>query len=98
MQLFQGKVALVTGDGSGLGRETALAFARRGANVVIAGRNASNGQETIELIEAFPEAEPGQALFVPTDVTKDADVQALVAQTVKTYGRLDYACNMAFLA
>ncbi|MGU3498692.1 SDR family oxidoreductase [Mycobacterium sp. C31M] len=85
------KVALVTGGGSGIGRATALAFARHGAKVVIANRGEDAGQETVQLIDAAG----GEAVFIKTDVTRWADVDALVKETVATYGRLDWAVNSA---
>jgi len=86
-----GKTALVTGAGSGIGRATALAFARTGANVVIADVDASAGEETAALIGELP----GASLFVRADVSRAADVAALVAAAVKRFGRLDYAFNNA---
>ncbi|HLG78168.1 MAG TPA: glucose 1-dehydrogenase [Ktedonobacteraceae bacterium] len=97
MMSFTGKVALVTGGGSGIGRAIALDFARRGAQVVIAGRNSQNGEETVRLIQQLPEAQPHQATFIPTDVSRAADVAVLIEQTVEIYGRLDCACNNAGL-
>ncbi len=88
---FTGKIALVTGGGSGIGRATALAFARDGAKVVVAGRRTEEGQETVRLIEAAG----GDATFIQTDVTQEAEVAALIAQVVATYGRLDIAFNNA---
>jgi len=86
---LEGKVALVTGGGSGIGRATALAFAREGAKVVIAGRGAERGNETVQLIKQAG----GEAVFVKTDVSKAAEAEALVNRVVETYGRLDYAFN-----
>jgi NAD(P)-dependent dehydrogenase (short-subunit alcohol dehydrogenase family) len=86
---FQGKVALVTGAASGLGRASALAFAREGASVVVADIDVKNGQRTVQMIEKAG----GKAVFVKTDVTQRAEVEALIKKTVKTYGRLDYAHN-----
>jgi NAD(P)-dependent dehydrogenase (short-subunit alcohol dehydrogenase family) len=86
-----GRVALITGGGSGIGRATAQAFAHTGARVVIADVNERDGRETVRLIED----DGGQALFVATDVTQAAAVETLVATTVQTYGRLDYAFNNA---
>ena len=88
---FAGRVALITGGGSGIGRATAQAFARSGARVVIADVNERDGRETVRLIED----DGGQALFVATDVTQADAVETLVATTVQAYGRLDYAFNNA---
>jgi NAD(P)-dependent dehydrogenase (short-subunit alcohol dehydrogenase family) len=89
---FQGKVALVTGGSSGIGRATALAFAREGAKVVVAAdKNIEGGEETIGLIKKGG----GEATFVKADVSKAAEVEALVNKTIKLYGRLDYAHNNA---
>ena len=91
MPIFDGKVALVTGGSSGIGKATAMAFALSGANVVIAARGEERGEQTIEEIAAAG----GDAIFVPTDVTKANDVERLVLRTVETFGRLDYAFNNA---
>ena len=88
---FDGKVALVTGGGVGIGRGTALAFARAGAKVVIGNRNVERGEEVVDLIRK----DGGEASFKRTDVTKEADIKALVAHAVATYGRLDVAFNNA---
>lgn len=86
-----GKTALVTGAGSGIGRATALAFARAGANVVIADVDAGAGEETVALTADLP----GAGMFVRADVSRAADVAALIAAAVKRFGRLDYAFNNA---
>ena len=91
MSKFTGKVALITGATSGIGRDTAVAFAREGAKVVITGRRAEAGRKTIELIRFAG----GEALFVQADVSKEPDVEAVVAKVVGTYGRLDIALNNA---
>jgi NAD(P)-dependent dehydrogenase (short-subunit alcohol dehydrogenase family) len=88
---FQDKVVLVTGGTSGIGRATALAFAKAGAKVVIAGRRESEGQGVVSEIKSVG----GKALFVRADVAHEAEVKALVEQTVATYGRLDVAFNNA---
>jgi NAD(P)-dependent dehydrogenase (short-subunit alcohol dehydrogenase family) len=89
---FQGKVALVTGGSSGIGRAAALAFAREGAKVVVASdKDVAGGRETVKMIQQAG----GEATFVKSDVTKAAEVQALVNKTVELYGRLDCAYNNA---
>jgi len=91
---FAGKVALVTGAGSGIGRAATLAFARAGAAVVVADIDAAGGRESLELVAA----DGGAASFVPTEVTRASDVEAMVAHTLGTYGRLDCAFNNAGIA
>ena len=86
-----GQVALVTGGSGGIGRATALEFAHQGARVVVSDVLVEAGRETVRLIGAAG----GQATFIKTDVTRAAEVQALVGQIVETYGRLDCAFNNA---
>jgi NAD(P)-dependent dehydrogenase (short-subunit alcohol dehydrogenase family) len=88
---FDGKVALVTGGGVGIGRATALAFAREGAQVVIGNRNVASGDEVVKAIQAAG----GEASFLRTDVESEDDIKALVDHAVSTYGRLDVAFNNA---
>ncbi len=88
---FQNKVVLITGATSGIGKTSALAFAKAGAKVVISGRRETEGQAVVAEIKAAG----GEATFVKADVAVEADVAALVAKTVETYGRLDVAFNNA---
>lgn len=88
---FSGQVALVTGGAAGIGRATALAFAAQGLKVVVADLDAVGGEGTVELIRATG----AQALFVSCNVTREADVQHLMATTLEAYSRLDYAFNNA---
>lgn len=91
MASLTGKVAIITGGSSGIGRATAIAFAREGAKVAIASRRTDEGEETVRLVK-----EAGSdGFFVKTDVAKAADVSAMVEKTVQQYGRLDYAFNNA---
>jgi NAD(P)-dependent dehydrogenase (short-subunit alcohol dehydrogenase family) len=88
---FTGKVAIVTGASSGIGRSTALFYAREGAQVVVSDIDETGGQETVRLIQAAG----SEAFFVKTDVAVPADCDGLVKKTVKKFGRLDFACNNA---
>ena len=88
---LDGKVALVTGGASGIGRATALTFAREGAKLVIADMQEDGGQQTAHMITE----NGGEAIFVQVDVTKTTAVEAMIATTVETYGRLDCAYNNA---
>ena len=89
---FQGKVVIVTGGATGIGRATAAAFAQEGAKVVIAtGSNVAGGEAAAEAIRAAG----GEATFVQCDVSNEAQVENLVAKTVERYGRLDIAFNNA---
>ena len=88
---LDGKVALVTGGASGIGRATALTFAREGAKLVIADMNEDGGQQTVHMITE----KGGEAIFVRIDVSQAVEVQALISQAVSTYGRLDCAHNNA---
>ena len=88
---LHGKVGIVTGGTSGIGRDTAVLFAKAGAKVVVAGRRDVEGKETIELIRATG----GEGVFVKTDVSRAGEVQALVQKTVEKFGRLDIAFNYA---
>lgn len=89
--LFEGKVALVTGAASGIGRAAALIFAREGAAVTVADIDAAKGGAVVAEIEAAG----GRALFVATDVTAEAAIAAMVARTVEAFGGLDAAFNNA---
>ena len=88
---LKGKVAIVTGAASGIGRESALAFARAGAKVVAADITVDGGEETVRMIKDMG----GEAVFVQVDVTKADEVKGMVDTAVATYGRLDFAHNNA---
>jgi NAD(P)-dependent dehydrogenase (short-subunit alcohol dehydrogenase family) len=88
---FSGKVALVTGGASGLGRASAIALAREGAKVVVSDVAVSEGEATVQMITLAG----GQAIFTKADVTKSSEVEAMVQATVKAFGRLDFALNNA---
>jgi len=88
---FTDKVALITGGTAGIGRATAIAFAERGANVVVAGRREAEGAETVALIQKAG----GSGLFVRTDVNVESEIEALMARTQEHFGRLDFAFNNA---
>lgn len=91
MAHLDGKVALITGGNSGIGRAAALAFAREGAKVVLAARRVERGEEAAHEVTAAG----GQAVFVRADVSRPEEVEALVARAVDVYGRLDCAFNNA---
>ena len=88
---LKNKVSLITGGASGIGEAAALQLAGAGAKVVVAGRRENEGQAVVKAIEKAG----GQALFVKTDVSREADVKALVDKTVAKFGRLDFAFNNA---
>jgi NAD(P)-dependent dehydrogenase (short-subunit alcohol dehydrogenase family) len=88
---FAGKVAFVTGGGTGIGRATALAFAKAGASVAVVGRTEASTKETVHLIEQAG----GRAIAVRCDVAKEDEVQATIAKTISTFGRIDFALNNA---
>ena len=89
--ILQNKVALVTGGASGIGRATAIAYAKQQAKVVVVGRQMDEGEKTVRLIQEAG----GEAIFVQADVTKEADVKAMVDKAVGVFGRLDIAFNNA---
>lgn len=91
MGLVSGMVALVTGSAAGIGRAAALKFAEEGAKVVVSDVNSDGGNDTVALVRQ----RGGDAVFVEADVTRVADVEALVARIADQYGRLDCACNNA---
>jgi NAD(P)-dependent dehydrogenase (short-subunit alcohol dehydrogenase family) len=89
--MFEGKIALVTGATAGMGRATAIAFAREGAKVIMAARRGERGQEVVDQIAA----EGGESMFVKTDVRNPADIDNLFKSILAKYGRLDCAYNNA---
>jgi NAD(P)-dependent dehydrogenase (short-subunit alcohol dehydrogenase family) len=89
--LLEGKVALITGGNSGIGKATALVFCREGARVVIAARREQEGLETIELIKQ----RGGEAIFIQVDITQVSQVKAMMDKTIAIFGQLDCAFNNA---
>jgi NAD(P)-dependent dehydrogenase (short-subunit alcohol dehydrogenase family) len=87
----KGKVALITGGGSGIGRATAMLFASEGARVVVADYNVEGGERTAKAIKEAG----GDAIFHPADVANPGEVETLVRKTIEAYGRLDCAFNNA---
>ncbi len=88
---LEGKVGLVTGGTSGIGRDTAVLFAKAGAKVVVSGRREAEGEKTVELVSAAG----GEGLFVKADVSIASEVDALIQKAVERFGRLDIAFNNA---
>ncbi len=91
MAKLSGKVALITGSGSGIGRATAILFAKEGAKVAVVDYVVEGGEKTVEMIKKGG----GEAIFVKADVSKSADVQNAIAATVAKYGKLDVLYNNA---
>lgn len=90
-KIFRGKVTLITGGGSGIGRATAIAFAARGAKVIVADINSRSGKDTVATIKKAG----GDAVFIKTDVSKESEVKILVDKAIAKYRRLDCAFNNA---
>ena len=91
MGRLDGKVAIVTGGGSGMGRATAILFAKEGARLVVAGRRSENIEETVRMIREAG----GEAIFIKTDVSKAKDVKNMVKAAIDAYGKLDVLFNNA---
>lgn len=92
--MLDGKVALVTGAGSGVGRASAVLFAREGATLILSDVDVSGGEETLETLRKAS----AEGIFVPTDVTRRDQVDAMVRKGVESFGRLDCAFNCAGIA
>lgn len=90
-KIFNGKVAIVTGGSFGIGRAAAIAFAKRGANVVVADWIEDRENETIRMVKK----EAVEALFIQCDVSKNTDVENMLGKTIEQFGRLDFAFNNA---
>ena len=91
MEKFEGKVCLITGAGSGIGRAASLAFAKHGATIIVTDVAIEGGKETVEMVERAG----GKAEFIRVNVSKSAEVDQMVEQVVKKHGRLDIAINNA---
>jgi len=89
--LVQGKIVLVTGGGSGIGRAASLALAKEGAKVAVSDVVVAGGEETVRLIKAVG----SEATFIKADVAKAAEIEALIKKVIEIYGRLDCAVNNA---
>jgi NAD(P)-dependent dehydrogenase (short-subunit alcohol dehydrogenase family) len=94
MGLLEGKVALVTGGTSGIGRASAVLFAREGARVALTGRRAAEGEAVVAEIADVG----GEAMFIEADLTRTASIPAIIAQVIARFGRLDCAFNNAGIA
>lgn len=94
MKRFENKVCLVTGASSGIGRATAISFAKEGANVVVSDVNTKAGELVVNEIKALG----GTAFFVKCDISQRAEVENMIHETIKTFGRLDCAVNSAGIA
>jgi len=94
MGRLDGKVAIITGSGSGMGRVEAVLFAKEGARVAVVDVIPEKGEETVKLVKEAG----GEAIFIKTDVSRAADVEKMVSTVVKTYGKLDIMVNGAAIA
>jgi len=93
MECFNGKVVVITGMGSGIGRATALAFSRVGAKVFSVDIHPGSGEATVKMIQSSG----GEAVYSKTDVSKSEEVKTMVGKCIQTYGRLDYGVNNAVI-
>lgn len=91
MGQLEGKVATVTGGASGIGKASALTFAKQGTKVIVADVDVEGGEETVSSIKE----NGNEAIFVKADVSKSADVETIVNEAVKAYGQVDFAHNNA---
>jgi len=88
-KIFENKVVIITGGSFGIGRAAAIAFAKRGANVIIA--DWTENQETLDLIKSLS----ADSIFIKCDISSEADVKGMIEKTISKYGRFDYAFNNA---
>lgn len=91
MGKLEGKVSIITGAGSGIGKSTAILFAKEGSKVVVVDYGVEGGEKTVDLINK----DGGEAIFIEADVSKSADVQRAITSTVDEYGKLDILHNNA---
>ncbi len=94
MGRVEGRVAIITGGGSGIGRSSSVLFAKEGAKVVVACRGVEAGEETVRMIKEVS----GKATYIETDVSKTDNIKRLIEKTIKTYGKLDILVNNAGIA
>jgi NAD(P)-dependent dehydrogenase (short-subunit alcohol dehydrogenase family) len=95
MGLLNGKVAIITGSTSGMGKASAKLFAKEGAKVVVVGRGHGESEERGKQVSEEIRADGGEAIWIPADATKEEDVRQLIEKTVEAYGKIDVLYNVA---